>query len=434
MKRNVFIPGLSEHQRGELETTRQAENVHFHGLLDVDTVVNPDNFSFNKLLDQMRQALQRFPGSVDGIIAHWDFPTSVIVPNLCKEYGLPTPSLESVLKCEHKYWSRLEQEKAIPDYIPRFNGFDPFDDRALDRITLDYPFWIKPVKSFSSQLGFKIRNADEFREAIIETREGIARIGDAFDEALALVELPEEIRQATGNTCIAEEIISGVQVAPEGSMFQGEFSVHGVLDMHKDETGRSFSRFEYPTALPRSVRARIIDACERFLRHIEFDNGCFNAEFMWDSEHDKLWLIEVNTRISQSHSEFFHKVDGMSNHEVAIDVALGVRPRMPYREGKHAVAAKCMILHHEDATVARVPDRAELERLDERFPGTHVELDVEPGMRLSELPNQDSYSYILGTLFLGADSHEQLRERYRACLDALHFEFEPVQQPAKDAS
>lgn len=63
---------------------------------------------------------------------------------------------------------------------------------------------------------------------------------------------------------------------------------------------------------------------------------------------------------------------------------------------------------------------------NERFPGTLIKLDIEPGMRLSDLPNQDSFSYHIGTIYLGADSHEELRERYRACLDALHFEFDPL--------
>lgn len=97
------------------------------------------------------------------------------------------------------------------------------------------------------------------------------------------------------------------------------------------------------------------------------------------------------------------------------------------RQGQFPVAAKCMIPHeHEDAIVKRVPSQQELAELRERFPGTLVKLAIEPGMRLSELPNQDSFSYHLGTIYLGADSHEALRERYRACLDALHFEFAPV--------
>lgn len=430
MTTNVFILGLDEFQLGELRTTRKTDERVFHNLLDVDILtVRSEDYRFKDLLEKARQQLEHFPGSVDAIIAHWDVPTSVIAPVLCREYGIPAPPLESIFKCEHKYWSRLEQKKAIPGCIPGFNSFDPFDDNALERIELEFPFWIKPVKSFASQLGFKIHNAEEFQEAVTEIRGAISNIGDSFDEALELIDLPEEIRACNGSMCIAEEIIVGDQSAIEGSMFQGDYHVHGVLDMPKDQAGRSFARYEYPSALPDQVQQRMINSCGKFLRHIGFDNGCFNAEYLWERDSDELRLVEINTRISQSHSDLFAKVDGMSDHEVAIDIALGVRPHMPHRKGKFQVAAKCMIPHYQDGIVRRIPSPEELKEVQARFPDTHIMLDVKPGMRLADLPSQDSYRYVLGTIFLGADSRKQLSERFNACLDALRFEFEPVESP-----
>ncbi|HET8700965.1 MAG TPA: ATP-grasp domain-containing protein [Nitrococcus sp.] len=427
MAANIFILGLDEFQLGELQTIRKADERVFHNLLDVDRLtMHGAGYSFKRLLEEARQQLECFPGSIDAVIAHWDFPTSIIAPVLCREYEIASPSLESVLKCEHKYWSRLEQQKVIPGCIPGFNSFDPFDANALERIELEFPFWIKPVKSFASQLGFKIHDVREFQEALAEIQGAIGDIGGPFDEALTLIELPEEIRGCSGRMCIAEEIIAGEQFAIEGSMFQGEYQVHGALDMPKDAAGRSFERYDYPSALPERVQRRMIDSCGKFLRHIGFDNGCFNAEYLWEKESDKLRLVEINTRISQSHSDLFAKVDGMSNHEVAIDVALGTRPRMPHREGKFRIAAKCMIPHYEDGIVTRVPSRQELAQIEERFPDTHVQIDVEPGRRLAELPNQDSYRYVLGTIFLGADSREQLLDRLDTCLDTLQFEFTPA--------
>ncbi len=430
MKRHIFIPAMEEQQRAELNTLRHANEFVFHSLLDVKALVESESFSFNDLLDQARQEIGQATGSdgsVEAIIAHWDFPTSVLVPILCKENGIPAPSLESVLKCEHKYWSRLEQQKVIPEFVPDFCSVDPFVSDPLAQVTLDYPFWLKPVKAFSSQLGFKIENAEQFHAAIKETREGIRHFGDPFNEALGHAELPEEIQRANGNTCIAEQIISGTQGAPEGTVFRGEFNVHGVFDQPKDEGEALFDRLEYPSALPERVQHRMIDTCKRFLKHIGYDNGCFNAEFMWDEDNDKLWLVEFNTRISQSHSEMFIMVDGMSNHEVALDIALGERPSMPYRQGQFTVAAKCMIPHkHEDGVVTRVPSQEELDTLSARYPGTKVKLDIKPGMRLSDLPNQDSFTYHIGSIYLGAATHKEIREQYHACLDALHFEFDPA--------
>jgi biotin carboxylase len=421
---NVHVLGLTEVQRHQLETVSGAEKYAFHNLLDYERLVDSAEFDFEELLAAARQQLDSFDGTVDAIIAHWDFPVSVMAPILAAERGLPAPSLESVLKCEHKYWSRLEQQASIPECVPGFAPFDPFDDNALATIGLDFPFWIKPVKAHSSNLGFKIEDEAGFHEALAEIREHIGEIGDAFNAALSRVDLPPELRQWGGNTCLAEQFVQGTQAAPEGTMFRGTFNVHGVLDMHKDEAGTSFDRLDYPAgSVPEDVQQRMIDVTERYLRQVGFDNGCFNAEFMWDEARDQLWMIEVNTRISQSHSDLFAKVDGASNHEVAIDIALGREPRMPRRQGGYAVAAQCMVFHDEDAVVSRVPTDKDKAALEERHPGTVLTLQAHEGDRLSELPGQDSYRYVVGKLYLGAGSHEELGRLHAQIVKELPFEF-----------
>jgi hypothetical protein len=426
---NIFVLALTDEQRRELETVRGAEGFAFHGLLDRERLVDVHAIDFSSLLDAARAELDAFPGTVDAIIAHWDFPVSLLAPLLAAERGLPAPSLTSLLKCEHKYWSRLEQQRSIPECVPAFAAFDPFDDAALDSIGLDYPFWVKPVKAHSSNLGFKIEDAEGFRRAQAEIRAEIGDIGDAFNEVLSRVELPPEITSADGNTCLAEQFVTGTQCAPEGSVSRGEYGVHGFFDMHKDEAGTSFDRLDYPAGgVPEHVQRRMIDLTGRFLAHIGFDDGCFNAEFMWDAETDGLWLVEVNTRISQSHSELFVKVDGASNHEVAIDVALGRRPRPRTGEGPFAVAGQCMVFHDEDAVVTHVPDAQELARLREAYPDLVLTSQVAEGDRLSELPSQDSYRYVVAKFFIGAGSHEELDRLHREIAGRLPYGFDPVPQ------
>jgi hypothetical protein len=424
---NVFVFGLTELQRGELETVRAADQLEFHGLLDYDSLVAQEGMDFDDLLTRARAQLAGFDGSVDALVAHWDFPTSLLAPILAKELAIPSPSLESLVKSEHKYWSRLEQRASVPECVPAFAAFDPFDDHALDKIDVRFPFWVKPVKAHSSSLGFEIHDEEDFRAALSEIRDGIGEIGHAFDEVLQRLDLPPEIREAPGTTCLAEELMSGSQAAPEGTICRGEFNVHGVFDMHKDAAGTSFERLDYPAdSVPEEAQRRMVDVCERYLRHTGFDDGCFNAEFMWDEANGRLGLVEVNTRISQSHSDLLAKVDGMSNHEVAIDIALGRRPSMPHRRGRFAVASKCMVFHDEDAVVARVPDRKEIAAVEERFPETRVTLQVAPGDRLSELPHQDSYRYVIAEAYIGADDREQLLETYHAVVGSLPFVFDPV--------
>jgi len=425
--KNVFVPALTDMQRTEIGTVDVPGGMSLHGLLDYDTLISAESFDFDDLLDRCRARLREFPDRVDAIIAHWDFPTSVIVPILAAEHGLPSPSLESVLRTEHKLWSRVLQREVVPECVPAFCAFDPFAPDALDTIDLPFPFWVKPIKSHSSQLGFEVSDADEFAAAIERIRAEIGRIADPFDQALARVTVPEEVRVAGGRTCLAEQIVTGTQAAPEGSMFRGEYRVHGVFDMRKDAAGHSFDHLDYPArTVPEDIQQQMIEVTERYLRHVGFDNGCFNSEFMWDADTGKLWLIEVNTRISQSHSDLFVKVDGISNHAVAIGVALGQAPEMPHRKGEFPVAAQCFVPRYEDGVVTRVPGEAEIEALRRWFPGTIVHLDVAVGDRLSELANQDAYRYKLATLYLGAADSDALEQRYRDCLDALSFEFEEV--------
>ncbi|MBF6317323.1 hypothetical protein IU421_08385 [Nocardia cyriacigeorgica] len=424
---NVFVPGLTQGQRADLETVEVPGGLRVYGLLDYDALVSADEFDFDDLLRRAREELDAFDGSVDAIIAHWDFPTSVLVPILAAERDLPSPSLESVIGCEHKLWSRTMQLRSVPECVPAFAAFDPFDPDALDTIDLPFPFWVKPIKAHSSQLGFEIADAGQFAAAVAEIQDAIGRIADPFDQALARVDVPEEVRVAGGRTCLAEQIVGGIQAAPEGSMFQGEYAVHGVFDMRKDAAGHSFVHLDYPArTVPSEVQQQMIDVTERYLRHIGFDNGCFNSEFMWEADTGQLWLIEINTRISQSHSDLFVKVDGTSNHSVAIDVAIGRRPHLPHRQGEFAVAAQCLVPRYDDGVVTRVPTESEIAALCERFPATVVHIDVNVGDRLSELPNQDAYRYRLATLYIGANDHAELEQRYQDCLEALRFEFQEV--------
>jgi hypothetical protein len=52
------------------------------------------------------------------------------------------------------------------------------------------------------------------------------------------------------------------------------------------------------------------------------------------------------------------------------------------------------------------------------------------GMRLSELKLQDSYSFEVAELFLGARDQKQLLDNYRRAVDVLNFRFEPLRPEA----
>ncbi|MEQ6890101.1 ATP-grasp domain-containing protein [Halomonas sp. CS7] len=434
MSWNVFIVGQDRLAQRMLPHLRHAEQYAFHPLLTLDKVVHAEEYPFDRLVESALEELRRFDGPVDAIVGYWDFPTSGLLPVLRQARGLPGPSLAAFLKCEHKYWSRLEQARSVPDCVPAFQALDPFDERAVESVEINYPFWLKPIKAHSSHLGFCIENADQLREVLPLIRAGIGRFGRPFDEVCAHVALPDEVAAVTGHHCIAEAIISaGRQVTLEGYVLNGEVHLVGIVDSLRDTEHPSvLLRYEYPSSLPEALQRRMLDLTRRFIAQIGFDDAPFNIEFFHDEQSDRLWLLEVNARISRSHAALFQLVDGAPHLQVMVDVALGMAPRMPHREGRYGVAAKQMLRVFDDGRVSRVPSEAEIRRVEAAFPGTLVQLNVAEGMWLSELQHQDSFSWELGVLFVGADDRETLDARIAQCRRMLPFEIEPLSDEGRD--
>jgi hypothetical protein len=429
-KRNIFVVGLDDFHLAQLRTLPRADAYAFHALFTHQDLKCCDRFPVERLLEEGTEQLRRFPGRVDAIVGYWDFPVSTVLPILRGEVGLPGPTLESVLKCEHKYWSRLEQAQVVPGHIPAFCAVNPFAADPLSEVTLDFPFWIKPVKAVLSYLGFRVGDADAFRVAIDRIRAGIHRFGEPFNHVLGFATLPPEVAGVDGNHCIAESLISaGRQCTLEGYAWQGDVRIYGAVDsLREGPAGSSFTRYQYPSTLPEAVLARMADIASRVIRRIGYDDAPFNMEFYWEEDTDAIWMLEINTRISKSHAALFHMVDGCYHHQVMLDLGLGREPAMPHREGPYACAAKFMVRRHQDARVARVPTRAEIHVIESEVPGVVIQVDVTEGMRLSQLRYQDSYTYEVATVFVGADSVAELERKYEDVMERLPLEYESLQE------
>jgi biotin carboxylase len=425
--KHVFILGHDQKHQQDVEQVYSPEHYCTHPLLHSDELINQDDFDFDKMLNKARGELAKHE-HVDGIICHWDFPVTSMHAILCEEFNVPGPSLTSLLKCEHKYWSRLEQRKVVPENTPGFCAVDPFDDQALEKLTLDFPFWLKPIKGYGSVLGFHVGNEEDFKQAIAETREQISALGDPFSKVLARLDLPEELQGINGNAMIAEQFVHGHEFAPEGYVQNGECHIHGLIDMVIGANGKSFERYEYPSTAPSEVQERAKDVCRKIMKQIGFDNGCFNIEFFWDAETDDLWVIEVNPRISQSHSYLFEKVNGLSNHEIAFAVALGEEPHFDGRHGPYNRAAKFLHRRYdkENLVATRIPEQPDIEAFQNRQPDTLVYPRLEKGMELAQMKEQDPYSYVIADILIAAQDREELEEKYRVAAEQLPFEFSPI--------
>lgn len=419
MERNIFVLGMDDFNLRQLERLRNADNYNFHTLLTFDEVKAHGTYPFRSVLEHARDKLDRFDGPIHAIVGYWDFPVTSIVPILCRERGLPGPPLTAVARCEHKYWSRVEQRKVVPEMVPGFTAIDPFDDNAASRLTIDYPFWLKPVKGTDSVLGFKIHDKHELKEALGHVREGIGHIAEAFDDFLSHVDVPAKVAGKSGRYCIAEELMHGVQCTVSGYVYRGRAHTYGVIDSINYPNGISFQRYQYPSRLPPGVKDRLTAASRKVMERLGYDQAAFNIEYFYDRKQDRISLLEINPRISQSHGHLYEQVDGYPNHQVAVELALGDEPCFPHDEGPFGCAAEFHLRVFEDGVVKKVPSKAAIERIQKDNPGTFIDVTVDKGTRLSEMLEQDSYSYDVAHIHTAARNQKELLARYDGIVEAL---------------
>ncbi len=425
-QKNIFMIGLNEFNHEKLKSLKNFDEYNFHGLIPPEEAEDAESYDLPGMMGELEDKLNKFNGSVDAIVTYIDFPISMMTPILREKHNLPRPTLESIMMCQHKYWSRVVQKEVVPDCIPQFAAINPFADDPLDGVNIKFPFWLKPIKSVGSYLGFRIKNKKEFYRAIQVIREHIGRMAEPFNEIMVNVDMPDHIRRVDGFYCIAEQLIGGRQCTLEGYMFHGKINIHGVVDSIRHRNKSTFLHYDYPSRLPKKVQQRMTDISEKVLTHTGYDNHPFNIEFFWNQSTDKIWLLEINTRISQSHSDLFEKVDGASNHQITVEVGMDRDPRFPYRKGEFNRASKFFYRKWEDAIVTRIPTAEELQAIEKEIPGVLIDIKVHEGLRLHDMFEQDSYSYDLAWIFVGANNYRDLHRKYHACVEKLKFEFRPV--------
>ncbi|MEU5876247.1 ATP-grasp domain-containing protein [Spirillospora sp. NPDC047279] len=420
---NVFVLGLEEENLDVLLDVPYAAECRFHPLLGHKELLYGE-IDLAALLDKAQRQLEDFDGSIDAVVGYWDFPVSTMVPILVRRFGLRGPSLEAVLKCEHKYWSRLEQQK-VTDAHPRFALLD-LDGAERRPEGMRYPMWLKPVKSVDSELAFHVKDDEEFRDAVAQIREGVGRMGEPFDHVLrSLDDLPPEIAAAGGAACLAEEAMSGPRAAVEGYVRDGEITVYGILDSLTYPGRSNFLRHQYPSQLPPGTRHRLEDVSKRVIAQIGLNDATFSIEYFCDPETDDVCLLEINPRHSQAHARLFEQVDGAANHHCMLSLALGRDPSLPYRQGPYALAAKWYLRRFDDGVVRGRATEEEITRAESEIPGVSINPLVEVGQRLSESPRaEDPYSHELAHISVAADDEAELCEKYERCVEALAFTFD----------
>jgi biotin carboxylase len=356
--------------------------------------------------------------NVDAVASTDDYPGCTLAAIAARELDLPGVSPRANLLCQEKFLSRQMQKAAAPEAVPRFHLIESRPEVALPP-ELRFPIFVKPVKSFFSVGAQRVDSPHE----LAQIQDRWSRAGSFFRPFELL--LRRYTGREIGGYLLAEELMTGLQSTLDGYVYRGEAHAMGVVDSIMFAGTIAFRRFEYPSRLARDVQQRMLGVADKVLREMEFDNGQFNIEFMYDPETDALRIIEINARMSSQFADLFEKVDGTNSYNVMLDLAFGRRPRVQRRSGRHAAAASCILRTFQNQKVLKVPARDEIDRVVELYPDVRIEVFATAGKKLSQ-QMQDGRSYRYGVVNLGGADQDEIAERFDRCAKLLRFEFEPA--------
>jgi biotin carboxylase len=289
---------------------------------------------------------------------------------------------------------------------------------------LGFPIFVKPVKSFFSIGAGTIFSVADLAVQLPRWRE----LDQFFLPLDRMLERYAGTRIGT-KRLIAEGLLKGEQVTVDGYAFGGQAHIMGVVDSIMFPGTRAFARFDYPSALPKSVEVRMAEIATTVMEGLGFDNGLFNIEMMYDRETGQIAIIEINPRMASQFADLYEKVDGTNSYQVLLDIAQGREPSFKWRQGHYDFAASCVLRSFEDLLVEGVPSDADMQRFARLYPDIRIELHATSGGKLSdELHDGQSYRYAI--VNLGGRDLGDVLQKFAACRNELGIVLRNFQESA----
>jgi len=359
-------------------------------------------------LTEIERILDLIKGrKIAAVMSTDDYPGSALAAAVAQRLGFPGPDPEVTLICQHKYLSRVAQAKHAPDAVPPFALIDVANGASLPP-ELSFPIFVKPVKSFFSIGAETIFSVADLSVQLPRWRE----LDEFFLPLDRMLERYASTRIGT-KRLIAEGLLKGEQVTVEGYAVGGQAHIMGVVDSIMFPGTRAFARFDYPSALPKSVQARMAEIAATVMEGLGFDNGLFNIEMMYDRETGHIAIIEINPRMASQFADLYEKVDGTNSYQVLLDIAQGRVPTITRRQGRYGFATSCVLRSFVDCRVESVPSDAEVQRLAGAYPDIRVEWHATPGRKLSD-ELQDGQSYRYGIVNVGGSDLADVLRKFAA--------------------
>lgn len=163
---------------------------------------------------------------VDGVTSAVGYPGMPVASIIAERLGLTGVKVERVLRCEHKYYSRVSQQALVPSATPPFQIVPPEgSDTPVEAFRLPFPLFLKPVKSCFSINAQRVASLAELRRISRTNRmpEGFLR---PFNDLLRA----HTNYEFDASCLLAESLLEGVQVSLEGYVFNGQVHTLGIID------------------------------------------------------------------------------------------------------------------------------------------------------------------------------------------------------------
>src|SRR3990167_1057637 len=410
--KKVLVLCAQDRDYRELSFIKDEYDFIFHELNNLGLQYCLRNASeFNDTLKIIKDLISEYKEqNIDAVLSSNDYPGIIFAAILAKELNLVAPEIEQIILCQHKYYCRLQQKKVIPECVPNFHLLE-------NENKLGYPFFVKPVKSAFSLNSKAIKSPSDLKD-ILSLNPVPKNFTHSFEQ---VVQNYSSIKDPV-DRFLAEELIEGHQVTIEGFVFRGRVYFLGIVDSNFYQDTICFESFIYPTTLPENVQNRIKDISKKFIKFINFDNGFFNIEFIYNFDKDSLHLIEINPRISPQFADLYEKVDGTNSYKILLKIVLNEEPKVTQNEGQYSAAGSFVLRVFNDAIVKRIPLPNEIDRAKFFCPDMRLEIYAKSRCKLSDFP-QDGKSFRYAVYNIGAKSREKLRSLADEIKSILNFQF-----------
>lgn len=322
-----------------------------------------------------------------------DDDTVVLAAMANQALGLQHNSVASVEVTRNKYLMRQALEKA-PILSPALNLFDVLDDINACAQKVSYPCVLKPTFLSGSRGVIRANDPEEFKQAFEEIAQFLS------DPAI------QEKGGASARQVLVEDYISGVEVALEGVLVQGQLKVLALFDKPDLLEGPFFVETLYvtPSRLPLSEQEDIFQTTQKAAQALGLREGPIHAELRYNAEG--AWVVEIAARsIGGLCSRMLVFGGGLSLEELILHHAMGRNISAAKRKDH---AAGVMMIPVEKHGILETVEGTEVAM---EVPGIEdVVISIPLGQGVQPLPRGDQY---LGFIFASGSSPDGVEAALR---------------------